>query len=75
MIFFHAGIGLKRTYEALGIEPSELARKVGVTRQNVYIYTQRENMSTTTIVKCALALGVAPSEIIKNGEVLRMVKS
>lgn len=64
------GARVKRLRQQLGISQSELARRLGVGRQNVYQVErgQQEHMRKHTLQKYAEALGVSPSYLATGRE-------
>jgi transcriptional regulator with XRE-family HTH domain len=64
------GARVKRLRQQLGISQSELARRLGVDRQNVYQIErgQQEHMRKHTLQRYAEALGVSPSYLATGRE-------
>ncbi len=59
---------LKKIREEKGIKASELARLVGVSRQNIYGYEQGVGISNDVLIKIADALDVSANYILTGEE-------
>ena len=60
-----AGQNIKAAREAAGISQTELAERIGTTRQQIGKYeTDTQDMTLNRLVQIAVALGVDPDELI-----------
>lgn len=59
---------LKKIREEKGVKASELARLVGVSRQNIYSYEQGVGISNNVLIKIANALDVSANHILTGEE-------
>ena len=61
-----AGQNIKAAREAAGISQTELAEKIGTTRQQIGKYeTDTQDMTVARLVQIATALGVEPDRLIE----------
>ena len=60
-----AGQNIKAAREAAGISQTELAKRIGTTRQQIGKYeTDKQDMTLNRLVQIASALGVEPDTLI-----------
>ena len=61
-----AGQNIKAAREAAGISQTELAERIGTTRQQIGKYeTGEQDMTVARLVQIATALGVEPDRLIE----------
>lgn len=68
-------IKLKQVRESKGISQIELAKKIGLSKQQVYQYeTGRCDMAIKNLLKSCIALGCKLSDLIEDKEVLELLE-
>jgi transcriptional regulator with XRE-family HTH domain len=61
-----AGQNIKAAREKAGISQTELAERIGTTRQQIGKYEQdKQDMTVARMLRIAAALGIDPSTLVK----------